>query len=83
MCFLNEERTPMLRLATPLRDLRCRTAEPRNRAYKLFYGAEHDLYVTPSGPKAGGREAPYACLYPSHKESSRDYINGIVNQVLS
>lgn len=41
----------MPRLATPLSDLKCRTAKPRDRAYKLFDGGGMYLYVTPSGSK--------------------------------
>jgi hypothetical protein len=31
----------MARLAIPLSDLKCRTAKPRDRAYKLFDGGRH------------------------------------------
>lgn len=41
----------MPRLATPLSDLKCRTAKPRDRAYKLFDGGGMYLYVAPSGSK--------------------------------
>ena len=41
----------MPRLAIPLSDLKCRTAKPRDRAYKLFDGGGMYLYVTPSGSK--------------------------------
>ncbi len=35
----------MPRLAIPLSDLKCRTAKPRDRAYKLFDGGGMYLYV--------------------------------------
>lgn len=41
----------MPRLAIPLSDLKCRTAKPRDRAYKLFDGGGMYLYVAPSGSK--------------------------------
>ncbi len=41
----------MPRLATPLSDLKCRTAKPSDRAYKLFDGGGIYLYVTPGGCK--------------------------------
>ncbi len=41
----------MPRLAIPLSDLKCRTARPRDRAYKLFDGGGMYLYVAPSGSK--------------------------------
>lgn len=41
----------MPRLATPLSDLKCRTAKPRDRACKLFDGGGMYLYVAPSGSK--------------------------------
>lgn len=45
------DRTPMPRLATPLSDLQCRTAKPRERAYKLFDGGGMYLFVKPNGVK--------------------------------
>jgi hypothetical protein len=41
----------MPRLAIPLSDLKCRTAKPRDRAYKMFDGGSMYLYVTPGGSK--------------------------------
>lgn len=41
----------MPRLAIPLSDLKCRTAKPRDRAYKLFDGGGMYLCVTPCGSK--------------------------------
>lgn len=41
----------MPRLATPLSDLQCRTAKPRERAYKLFDGGGMYLFVKPNGVK--------------------------------
>lgn len=49
--FLNGERTSMPRLATPLSNLKCRTAKPRDRAYKLFDGGSMYLYVMSCGSK--------------------------------
>ncbi|GFM52580.1 integrase [Pseudomonas cichorii] len=41
----------MPRLAVPLNDLKCRTAKPRERAYKLFDGGGMCLFVKPNGVK--------------------------------
>ena len=41
----------MPRLAVPLSDLKCRTAKPRERAYKLFDGGGMYLFVKPNGVK--------------------------------
>ena len=41
----------MPRLAVPLSDLKCRTAKPRERAYKLFDGGGMCLFVKPNGVK--------------------------------
>lgn len=41
----------MPRLAVPLSDLKCRTAKPRDRAYKLFDGGGMYLFVKPNGVK--------------------------------
>lgn len=41
----------MPRLTVPLSDLKCRTAKPRERAYKLFDGGGMYLFVKPNGVK--------------------------------
>lgn len=41
----------MSRTTTPLSDAACRTAKPRDRAYKLFDGDGLYLYVQPNGRK--------------------------------
>ncbi len=41
----------MPRLAVPFSDLKCRTAKPRERAYKLFDGGGMYLFVKPNGVK--------------------------------
>lgn len=44
----------MPRIAIPLSDLKCRTARPRDRAYKLFDGGGMYLYVAPVVRRLGG-----------------------------
>lgn len=45
--MLGQLRFVVTRLTVPLSDLKCRTAEPRERAYKLFDGG--DISQAPGG----------------------------------
>ncbi len=61
----------MPRLAIPLSDLQCRTAKPRERAYKLFDGGSMYLFVKPNSVKT------WRLRYfkPSGKEATLIIVN--------